>query len=106
MLSGTQTHYHYRVFTKANQEQATALFLLIFMLLKENWKKFTQEAAGNSVCPVHEYETISSAAYSQFRDEALSPDNQCTFQSYLELYRLEGMYSAFCAAFMECQAVL
>lgn len=76
------------------------------MLLDENWKDFTQEATGNSVCPTRDYGTLLSAAYNQFRDEVLSPDNQCTFQPYSELYRLEGTYSAFCVASKERQVFL
>lgn len=60
------------------------------MLLDENWKMFTQEATGNSVCPTSDYGTILSAAYNQFRDEVPSPDNQCMLQLYSELNWLEG----------------
>lgn len=83
-------------FYKAIQEETTALFVLIWwraaaqgkeciMMLDENWKKFTQKATGNSVCPAHSYGTIPSSAYNQFRDEVLSSDNQCMFQSYSAL---------------------
>lgn len=92
-----------------HNRNTTAVFLLIWwrapavgeehiILLDDNWKNFTQEATGNSVYPTRNYGTSLSAAYNQFRDEVLSPDNQSTFQSYSELCRLwVNVFSVLCS---------